>query len=201
MRPNTAVVRNCPERTVSPVWHLLPRNRVLGSHLKEVCRESTRPAPRGHWRRPPRAGVGSSPSVVEIKRVYVRPAYRGVKLGATILQRLLADARVFGYARVRLDTAPFMHAAHTLYEAARICRLRSLCRKRSARFLALQMAIHGKSAPHSVTEDKNRTDATMEYDRRPTDLSGILRAEIDGRTSHETGLAAQATFCFSRWET
>jgi GNAT superfamily N-acetyltransferase len=46
------------------------------------------------------------------------PADRGAKLGAAILQRLLADARVFGYERVRLDTAPFMHAAHTLYEAA-----------------------------------------------------------------------------------
>jgi GNAT superfamily N-acetyltransferase len=68
------------------------------------------------------AGMGglrwSSPGVAEVKRVYVRPAYRGAKLGATILQRLLADARVFGYARVRLDTAPFMHAAHTLYTAA-----------------------------------------------------------------------------------
>jgi GNAT superfamily N-acetyltransferase len=68
------------------------------------------------------AGMGglrwSSPGVVEIKRVYVRPAHRGAKLGATILQRLLADARGFGYERVHLDTAPFMHAAHTLYEAA-----------------------------------------------------------------------------------
>jgi len=68
------------------------------------------------------AGMGglrwSSPSVAEIKRLYVRPVYRGAKLGATILQRLLADARVFGYERVHLDTAPFMYAAHTLYEAA-----------------------------------------------------------------------------------
>lgn len=68
------------------------------------------------------AGMGglrrSSPGVVEIKRVYVRPAHRGAKLGATILQRLLADARDFGYERVHLDTAPFMQAAHTLYEAA-----------------------------------------------------------------------------------
>jgi hypothetical protein len=62
------------------------------------------------------AGMGgfrwSCPSVAEIKRLYVP------KLGATILQRLLADARAFGYERVRLDTGPFMHAAQKLYEAS-----------------------------------------------------------------------------------
>lgn len=30
----------------------------------------------------------------------------------------MADARTFGYMRVKLDTAPFMHAAHRLYESA-----------------------------------------------------------------------------------
>jgi GNAT superfamily N-acetyltransferase len=68
------------------------------------------------------AGMGgiryNRPGVAEIKRLYVRPAYRGAKLGATILQRLLADARTFGYERVQLDTGPFMHAALKLYEAA-----------------------------------------------------------------------------------
>jgi GNAT superfamily N-acetyltransferase len=68
------------------------------------------------------AGMGglrwSRPGVAEIKRLYVRPAHRGAKLGAAILQRLLADARAFGYERVQLDTGPFMHAAQRLYEAS-----------------------------------------------------------------------------------
>jgi GNAT superfamily N-acetyltransferase len=67
------------------------------------------------------AGLGglrrSRPGVAEIKRLYVRPAQRGAKLGAIILQRLLADARALGYERVQLDTGPFMHAAHKLYES------------------------------------------------------------------------------------
>jgi GNAT superfamily N-acetyltransferase len=71
---------------------------------------------------PDLAGMGglrwSRPGVAEIKRLYVRPTHRGAKLGATIVQRLLADARTFGYERVQLDTGPFMHAAHKLYEAA-----------------------------------------------------------------------------------
>ena len=33
-----------------------------------------------------------------------------------VMQHLLNDARAFGYGCVKLDTAPFMHAAHTLYE-------------------------------------------------------------------------------------
>lgn len=56
--------------------------------------------------------------VAELKRVYVRPACRGARLGATIVERLLADARAFGYCHVWLDSAPFMTSAHRLYEAA-----------------------------------------------------------------------------------
>lgn len=55
--------------------------------------------------------------VSELKRIYVRPAFRGKQLGATILQRVLADAKAFGFTSMRLDTGPFMHAAHQLYLA------------------------------------------------------------------------------------
>jgi len=55
--------------------------------------------------------------VGEIKRIYVRPGFRGMKLGDRILTRLVADARAFGYRRLHLDTAPFMKAAQLLYEA------------------------------------------------------------------------------------
>lgn len=54
--------------------------------------------------------------VAEIKRIYFRPAFRGMKLGERILNRLLADARAFGYQSVCLDTALFMTSAHRLYE-------------------------------------------------------------------------------------
>lgn len=56
--------------------------------------------------------------IAEIKRLYVLPAFRGLHLGDTLLQRLLNDVRSLGYQRVRLDSAPFMHAAHRLYETA-----------------------------------------------------------------------------------
>ncbi len=56
--------------------------------------------------------------VAELKRVYVRPTSRGARLGQAIVDRLLQDARAFGYAEVWLDSAPFMASAHRLYEAA-----------------------------------------------------------------------------------
>lgn len=67
------------------------------------------------------AGMGGlrrlSDSTAEIKRLYVRPAHRGQQLGAMLLRRLLSDAQALGYKLVRLDSAPFMHAAHRLYTA------------------------------------------------------------------------------------
>jgi GNAT superfamily N-acetyltransferase len=56
--------------------------------------------------------------VAEVKRMYVRPAHRGHRLGATVLAKLLDDARSRSYERVWLDTGKFMTAAHRVYEAA-----------------------------------------------------------------------------------
>ncbi len=56
--------------------------------------------------------------VAEVKRMYVRPGHRGRRLGATILAQLVADARALGYDQLRLDTGPFVGAAHRTYEAA-----------------------------------------------------------------------------------
>lgn len=59
-----------------------------------------------------------APRVAELKRLYVRPSHRGLRLGEAMMQRLLADAVAFGCERAVLDSAPFMAAAHRLYAAA-----------------------------------------------------------------------------------
>lgn len=56
--------------------------------------------------------------VAEIKRIYVSPASRGGGTGAKILDRLVRDARSFGYRELLLETGPFMTSAHRIYEAA-----------------------------------------------------------------------------------
>jgi GNAT superfamily N-acetyltransferase len=65
------------------------------------------------------AGMGGlrllRPEIAEVKRIYIRPEFRGRKLGELTLNRLLDDARAFGYKSVCLDTGLFMKSAQRLY--------------------------------------------------------------------------------------
>ncbi len=54
----------------------------------------------------------------EVKRMYVRPEYRKMGLGRTLLDRLVEEAGQIGYGQLRLDSAGFMSDAHRLYRAA-----------------------------------------------------------------------------------
>lgn len=58
-----------------------------------------------------------SDELAEVKRLYLRPAFRGAGVGRALAEHVLAVAAGKGYRRVCLDTLPSMGGAIALYRS------------------------------------------------------------------------------------
>ena len=55
----------------------------------------------------------------ELKRLYIKPKFRGLGLGKYLVETIIQDAKEIGYQSILLDTLPFLQEAISLYKKYR----------------------------------------------------------------------------------
>jgi GNAT superfamily N-acetyltransferase len=55
--------------------------------------------------------------IAEMKRLYIRDAYRGLGISKTLIEMIICKARQIGYSYLRLDTLSTMQRALKVYES------------------------------------------------------------------------------------
>ncbi len=82
------------------------------------------------------------PGVCEMKRLFLRSAYRGQGLGKLLVDSIIDEARTLGYTRMRLDTLPGrMDKAIALYHSIGFVEIGPYCENpvEGAKFMELNL--------------------------------------------------------------
>jgi GNAT superfamily N-acetyltransferase len=83
------------------------------------------------------------PGTCELKRLFVRPAFRAQRIGRALAERIIEEAREAGYRKMRLDTLPSMTSAISLYQRLGFHPIESYQQKPIAGAVFLELQLDG----------------------------------------------------------